>query len=142
MNDANNVKLSQNEDINEGNIFWKFGENRTWWRHVTSWDVIFAWFFLKMRKKPENELTYLKYFNIKPVKQAGMYSPMYYLSNEWLTIVLSSLVQFLWLSTWYMSFLLIFAGFLMTSSKNDVMMQFFFVISKVIIEFYISTDFY
>ena len=41
-----------------------------------------------------------------------------------------------------MSFLLIFAGFLMTSSKNYVMVQFFFVISKVIIDFYISTDFH
>ena len=28
-------------NINKWNIFWKFRENPTWWRHVTSCDVIF-----------------------------------------------------------------------------------------------------
>ena len=47
LNDANDFIFGPQHIIKRRNIFWFFFENPTWWRHVTSRDVIFAKFAQK-----------------------------------------------------------------------------------------------
>ena len=47
VTDAKDTKFTPQQNIREGNIFWNFGENPTWWRHFLSRHVIFLFSWQK-----------------------------------------------------------------------------------------------
>ena len=57
-NGSNDVIFSQMLNIHKINIFWKFGENPTWWRHFMTSYVIFLQIFTKISE-------YVPFRNIK-----------------------------------------------------------------------------
>jgi len=55
LNNVNDLEFAHKQGFNKGNIFWKFGENPSPWRHVTSYDVICHILISRQKEELQNE---------------------------------------------------------------------------------------